>query len=154
MTTDPSQVSDSLVCCLSGLERRVMAGSSSDFSERLQLLKRKVSLFNEFGIRVGKRSNTEHVDNFLGDKLQKHKIDSISLSAAYNGVLRLADLLGMNRERALSRLLLVPSVTAQELEMAISVIRNMERWEGFDDFMAEMNAQLVRVAQGDLMGKA
>ena len=154
MTTDPSQVSDSLVCCLSGLERRVMAGSNSDFSERLQLLKRKVSLFNEFGIRVGKRSNTEHVDNFLGDKLQKHKIDSISLSAAYNGVLRLADLLGMNRERALSRLLLVPSVTAQELEMAISVIRNMERWEGFDDFMAEMNAQLVRVAQGDLMGKA
>ena len=60
----------------------------------------------------------------------------------------------MSRERALSRLLLVPCVTAQELDMAISVIRNMERWEGFDDFMAEMNAHLVRVAQGDNMGKA
>ena len=153
MTTDPSQVTESLVCYLSGLERRVM-GHSSDFSERFQLLKKKATLFNEFGIRVGKRSNTEHVDKFLADKLEKDKIDSATLSTTYNGVLRLADLLGMSRERALSRLLLVPCVTAQELEMAISVIRNMERWEGFDDFMVEMNGHLVRAAQGDFMGKA
>ena len=152
MTTDPSQVTGSLVCCLSGLERGVM-GHSSDFSERFQLLKKKVTLFNQFGIRVGKRSNAEHVDEFLRGKLEKDTIDSAALSAAYDGVLRLADLLGMSRERALSRLLLVPCVTAQELEMAISVIENMERWEGLDDFMAEMNAHLVRGAQGDLMGK-
>ena len=153
MTTDPSQVTESLVCCLSGLERRAM-GQSSDFSERFQLVKKKITLFTKFGIRIGKRSNTEHVDKFLAGILGGDKIDSATLSAAYNGVLRLADLLGMSRERALSRLLLIPCVTEQELEMAISVIINMERWEGFDDFLAEMNAHLMRVAQGDLMGKA
>ena len=149
MKSDPSQVTEAFVCCLSGLERRIMA-HSSDFSKRFQLVRKNATLYREYDIRVGKRPRLEHVDGFLRRALEGDKINSAAaLNAAYNGVLRLADLLGLRREQALSRLLIVPSLTARELEMAVSVISDMERWEGFDDFMAEMNAHLVQAAQGD-----
>lgn len=156
MKSDPSQVTEAFVCCLSGLERRIMA-HSPEFSERFQLVRKSATLYREYGIRVGKRPRLEHVDGFLMRALEGDKITSAAaLNAAYNGVLRLADLLGLGREQALSRLLIVPSLTARELETAVCVISDMERWEGFDDFMAEINAHLVQAAQCDsmmMMGK-